>query len=219
MTRVKICGLTREADVEAAARAGADYLGFVFAEGPRRLSTERGEELALSAREAGFTGGLVGVFANPTIERLADVIERCDLDIVQLHGVETSDFVEKARALRPVWKALSVAPEWTAAELEQAAAEYSGAEALLLDGGSPGRGGSGRGFAHTLAAALVRSRPVVIAGGLKPDSVAAVVRLLRPFAVDVSSGVERSPGVKDARAVAAFVDAVSRLDLAAAEGP
>jgi phosphoribosylanthranilate isomerase len=211
-TRVKICGLTREADIEAAAFAGADYLGLVFASGPRALSVPRAEVLSLHAREIGFTGGLVGVLVDAPLEDLAELAGRCDLDVLQLHGGESPAYVSSARRVRPVWKAISVGISWEAHELSAAAAPYEEADAILLDGAGAGRGGTGRRFPHGIARALARSRPIVIAGGLTPGNVSQVVRDLHPFAVDVSSGVEREPGVKRADAIEAFVGAVFSSD-------
>lgn len=205
--RVKCCGLTRLEDVRAAVQLGADYLGFVFAPGPRSLTLERAEGLSGEARALGFPGGLVGVFVDAAPELLEEAAMRCDLDILQLHGGEDPRRVAEASALRPVWKVLHVRADSTPSELLAAAGRHAAA-AYLLDTHAAGRaGGTGVPFPHELAAGFARAHPTVLAGGLTAENVIAAIRVVRPFAVDVSSGIESSPGVKDRGRIAAFLRA------------
>lgn len=212
--RIKVCGLTRPQDVAAAADAGADYLGLVFwPDSPRGLELDAAAALALEARASGFTGGLVGVFVDASLARLAEVTEACDLDLLQLHGSEDASFVTLAREIRPVWKAIRVEGTDTPDRVAAAAAAAGPVDAILLDTFVAGTvGGTGHRFRWELARDLARARPVVLAGGLTPDTVAAAVAEVRPFAVDVSSGVEARPGAKDPARVRAFVDAAARSD-------
>lgn len=206
---VKVCGLTRPEDVEVAVEVGVDYLGFVFAESPRRVDVDRASELALESRVLGFTGGLVGVFVDASLEVLRDAADRCDLDVLQLHGAESPDAVVAAARLRPVWKAIGIEADTTSVALMGEAARFKDVDAILLDTANGGQGGgTGLTFDHSVAAPLAAERHVVLAGGLTPENVAEAVRVARPFAVDVSTGVEFAPGIKDPDRVRAFMAAV-----------
>ncbi|MDB4951026.1 MAG: N-(5-phosphoribosyl)anthranilate isomerase [Gemmatimonadetes bacterium] len=207
LPEVKICGLTRRADAETAVGAGASYLGFILAPGGRRtVSVATIIELA-----GGLDARRVGVFVDASGDELRRAGEAARLDVLQLHGDETPELAADLRSLGfTVWKA--VRPR-TGAEFEAAAGRWSGAvDALLLDGWSPdAHGGTGARFpwaeVAALRAALDGGTRLVAAGGLRPGNVAEAVRLLRPDVVDVSSGVESAPGVKDAEAIRTFVAA------------
>jgi len=201
MTRVKICGITSEADALAAVEAGADALGFMFYEASARF---------IAAREAAaILGALppfvvrVGVFVNATEERVREVAEECGLDALQFHGDETPEFC--ARFAGRVIKAFRVRDEES---LKGLSAYPVGA--WLLDSYVPDqRGGTGALFNWDLALeAKTAGRPVILAGGLTPENVAEAVRRVQPYAVDVSSGVESSPGRKDPAKMRAFIQAV-----------
>lgn len=196
--RVKICGLTRREDVREAVRAGADALGFVFAPGsPRRL--EVAQALGLVTGAPAFVSR-VGLFLDQDAEAVARVLDRVPLNLLQFHGAEDADFC--AQFGLPYIKALSMQ---SGADLGEAAAAYADASGLLLDGHAPGSpGGTGRAWDWS----LVRDcrLPLIIAGGLTPENVAAAVRQIRPWAVDVSSGVESAPGVKDRELLRKFID-------------
>ena len=223
---VKICGLTRPEDAAAAVRAGADWLGLNFWPGSKRaIDAARGQELAAAARaaarlEAGREGvtdtrasvTLVGVFVNQAADHIADVVADVGLDRVQLHGDEGPEacaaLAARGVAAPRVIKALSLA---AAADVDRALAWVAaGVDTLLVDTPSAGYGGSGRTFDWTLARALVDAGAesgcqVILAGGLTADNVAQAVARVMPFGVDVASGVETAPGIKDADAMAAFV--------------
>ncbi|MHB1413995.1 MAG: phosphoribosylanthranilate isomerase [Chloroflexota bacterium] len=212
---VKICGLTDESAVLAAAAAGADLLGFVFAPSRRRLEPARARELIATARQAGAVPcppKVVGVFVNEPAARVAEVAADCGLDWVQLNGDEDAAYVRRlglpAIVARPVTRALDAA----------AVAAFLAVGALvLLDAYSPAqRGGSGSLCDWEMAAALATRFPVLLAGGLTPDNVAGAIAAVRPAGVDVSSGVE-ADGRKDPAKIAAFVRQV-RLAAPAGRG-
>lgn len=212
--RVKICGLGRRADVEAAAEAGADYAGLVLAESPRRLAPEEAAELAGAARAAGLRP--VGVFVDRPAPEVARLADRLGLAAVQLHGEEDPGACASLRSEgAEVWKALR--PR-SPGELERLVDRYAAhVDALLVEGWSPeAAGGTGTGFPHEWLAGDARPAGlrIVLAGGLDPENVAGAVRSVRPDVVDVSSGVESAPGRKDPGRIRAFVRAAR-----AAAGP
>ncbi len=218
--RVKICGLTRVEDVRAAAAAGADYVGFVLAGGPRHVEPFRARELREAGREAAGRGGgpePVAVLVDAAVAEACEAAAAAGAGIVQLHGTETP---EACAALREaglvVWKALR--PR-SLERLRDLVARYGGCvDALHVEGWSlRAAGGTGTGFPWTWIGVLreegVLSGPgasgppvLVLAGGLTPDNVAEAIRHVRPDAVDVSSGVEIRPGVKDPARVRSFVE-------------
>lgn len=203
--RFKVCGLTAEDQVEAAAAAGAGYVGFVFfPPSPRAVTAARARELAWAA-PVGVAK--VGLFVDPTDEALADVLDTVPLDMVQLHGSEPPERVAEVRARwgLPVMKALGVG---SSADLGRVA-DYDGvADQLLLDAKAPKGaalpGGNGVAFDWGLLAGLRSGRPWMLAGGLTPWNVAEALRVSGARQVDVSSGVESAPGVKDPGLLRAF---------------
>ncbi len=202
MTWVKICGITRIEDAAAAAKAGADAIGFVFyPPSPRAITPARAAEIA-AALPAGLAK--VGVFVDETVARMAEIRARVGLDCIQLHGDEGPEI---GLALPgPVIRAFRAAPR----DLEEAArmARYPAA-AVLVDGERAGfYGGTGTAASQGAIAAARRARRWILSGGLSPDTVGAKIAALTPWGVDVSTGVEQAPGVKDAKRIAAFVAAV-----------
>jgi phosphoribosylanthranilate isomerase len=195
--RVKICGITSVRDALHAAGCGADALGLVFhPESPRCVTRQQAREIV--AELPPFVVP-VGLFVNCTAEQIGDIAAVCGFDTVQLHGDEAPDDCRLA-PLRVI-KALRVRDRASLNGID----EYP-VSALLLDAWVPGTyGGTGRTFNWQLAAAAALKHRVVLAGGLTPDNVAEAVRTVRPYAVDVSSGVESAPGRKDPDLVAAFV--------------
>jgi len=202
--RVKICGITRPEDALVAADAGADAVGLVFAESPRRIDVERAVAI-VDALPPFVTP--VALFVNETPGRILETCCRVGATVVQLSGGEPP---EAASALLgqglSVIKAFHVREEGDLAAI----ADYPAA-AYLLDSRVAGRhGGTGVAFDWSLAAKVDLPKPVILAGGLCPESVAEAVRQVRPYAVDVSSGVEASPGIKDPARVHAFVENARR---------
>jgi len=211
-TRVKICGITREGDLQAAAQAGADAIGLVFYPGSKRcVTTARAAELR-RAVPAWVTVTALFVNAEPGLVR--EVIEVVRPDLLQFHGDETPRDCEQYGF--PYMRAFRVgAPGLDSADaLARACRTYAGAAAWLFDSYSPGFGGSGVSFDRTLLAGLSGqgSRPLVLSGGLNAGNVAAAVQALRPWGVDVSSGVEDAPGIKSADKIRAFLAAVAQAD-------
>jgi phosphoribosylanthranilate isomerase len=208
MTRIKICGVTRVDDAVHIAGLGVDFIGLNFwPHSKRYVALDRGAGIARHVRAAHPATQLVGVFVDPTIDDVVAHAEKADLDIVQLHGVETPELCAAIAhaARRPVWKAIPVASSSDIGDLT-----VWPVDAILLDAPSPGRGGAGLPFDHHLAKQAHDRHPgvrLVLAGGLNAANVAAAVRLATPWCVDVASGVESAPGVKEPERVEAFVAA------------
>jgi phosphoribosylanthranilate isomerase len=209
--RVKICGLRTEADVAAVAAAGAGYAGFVFfAKSPRNLGLAEARALALAAE------GLckVALTVDADDAALDAIVEGVPLDMLQLHGHETPGRVAEVRARYglPVMKAIGVADE---ADLSGLIEMSLAADQLLIDAKPPKGaalpGGNGLAFDWRLLVGRKWLKPWMLAGGLTPENVAEAVRLTGARQVDVSSGVESAPGVKDPSKIAAFVEAAQGL--------
>jgi phosphoribosylanthranilate isomerase len=215
-TLAKICGVTAEADAAAAARLGVDFLGLNFwPRSKRYLAIERAPAIAAAARGAAPSCQLVGVFVNATPDEIAVIHAAVRLDVVQLHGDEPPAMVREVseRLGVAVWKAVA-AGELAAVERLD---EWEGAAAILLDAPSAGRGGSGLTIDPAVVLHARRRSPalrLVLAGGMRPDNVAAAIAATGPWAVDTASGVEVSPGKKDEAKMAAFLAAVRAPDAA-----
>lgn len=194
-TRVKICGLTRAGDVQAAVAAGADALGFVFAPSPRQVTVE--QAAALTATVPGRIMR-VGLFMDAPAIEVERVTGAVTLDLLQFHGSEDDAFC--ARFGLPFIKAVSMQGGDPGAE----AARFPTAAGILLDSHEPG-GAGGTGVAFDWRREVHITAPLWLAGGLNPGNVAAAVRRLRPYAVDVSSGVEIRPGIKDPALIEEFI--------------
>lgn len=206
--RVKICGLRTAADVAAVAAAGAAYAGFVFfPKSPRHLTVEVARDLALAAPEGLCKVALTVDADDATLDR---IVEAVPLDMLQLHGHESPDRVAEVRARYglPVMKAIGVADEGDLAGLLDMSLV---ADQLLIDAkpprGADPPGGNGLAFDWRLLVGRKWLKPWMLAGGLTPENVAQAVRLTGARQVDVSSGVESAPGVKDPAKIAAFVQA------------
>lgn len=198
--KVKICGITNLADAQAAVAAGADLLGFIFAErSPRRMTVEA---VAGFVRQVPLHVLRVGVFVDPPEELVVRAASACGLNLLQFHGNESPEFCSRFGVMS--MKAFRVRDEESLAALPA----YR-TDAWLLDAYSEAQaGGTGQTFNWELAvAAKQHGRPIFLAGGLTPENVAAAVQRVQPFAVDVSSGVEAAPGRKDHAKVAAFIRA------------
>lgn len=198
MIKVKICGITNLEDALAAIDAGADALGFVFhPRSPRHVFPEQAS--AIIRRLPPFIQA-VGLFVDEPLEMVNETADLCGLDLVQLHGDEPPGYCDAVT--RRVIKAFRV-KEITCLEPMQ---DYR-VSACLLDAWSPtAHGGTGRTFNWEVAACAARSYRIILAGGLTPENVAEAVRQVRPYGVDVSSGVESSPGRKDAERVREFIN-------------
>lgn len=206
MTRIKICGITRVEDAQVAARSGADALGLVFyAESTRCVALQQAIQVA--AATPPFVT-LVGLFVNPSAEEVRQALQRVPLDVLQFHGEEAPEFC--AQFGRPYLKAVRVK---AGVDLVQCAARYKGAQGLLLDAFVEGaHGGTGESFDWVLIPHAL-PLPVILSGGLHAGNVAQAIKQVRPYAVDVSSGVEAAKGIKDAAKIAAFINEVKQIDL------
>jgi phosphoribosylanthranilate isomerase len=197
--RVKICGVTRLEDALLAVRLGADALGFNFwPRSKRYLAPAAAREIV---RRLPPLVTAVGVFVDPSRDEVLRAVEASGVQVAQLHGDEPPALC--AALPLPVLKAIRVRD---AASLE-AMGPYDGVAGILLDTATPGYGGSGATFDWALAAPAAAARPLVLAGGLGPGNVAEAVRIVRPFAVDVASGVESAPGIKDEQLMRRFIEA------------
>jgi phosphoribosylanthranilate isomerase len=205
-TRIKICGFTREADVQAAVAAGADALGFVlYAKSPRAVSLQRAAELAQGLPP--FVTPVL-LFVNATSVEVAEARQALPQALLQFHGDETGAECRAAAGRHPWIRAARMAP---GVDLLDFAARHHGAQALLLDTHVEAYGGSGKVFDWSLIPPSV-PLPVVLSGGLNPANVTDGVLRVRPWAVDVSSGVEQAKGVKDAGLMRRFCQAVRAAD-------
>jgi phosphoribosylanthranilate isomerase len=182
MTKIKICGITRDEDAALAEELGADFLGFIFVpESPRSVTRAPRSERAKR----------VGVFRGATVDEIRRTVERARLDLVQIHGVIPSDFAREDTKVIHAFQINDTLPDTT-----------THADYVLFDTG----GGTGRVFDWSLLADYPRTKPFFLAGGLHPDNVAAAIAATQPFAVDVASGVESRPGVKDPHKLKLFFE-------------
>lgn len=199
-TRIKVCGFTREADLDGALALGVDAVGFVlYPPSPRAVTVARAAELA--RRVPPFVTR-VGLFVNEDAATVEQAAREAALDLLQFHGDESAEYCERFGL--PWIKAVRVRPE---TDLLECADRFRGARALLLDAWSEAWGGSGKRFDWSLIPPSL-PMPLILSGGLDPDNVAEAVRNIRPSAVDVSSGVESAKGIKDVARVAAFISGV-----------
>lgn len=206
MTRIKICGITRVEDALAAAGCGADAIGFVFFDGsPRYVDIQRAVNICQALPP--FISA-VALFVDAPAEHVSDVLARVPIDLLQFHGDETASYC--AQFKKPYMKAVRVRPEL---DLLQYASGFSTAKALLLDAYVTGQaGGTGKTFDWDLIPRNL-PLPLVLSGGLTPANVGGAVQKIKPWAVDVSSGVESSPGIKDIAKISEFIKGVRHADV------
>lgn len=204
-TRIKICGITRPRDAVAAARAGADAIGLVFyPRSPRCVSIQRAVEIRDALPPFVQT---VALFVNAGRKEVEDVLGRVRPSILQFHGEETPAFCAGFEA--PWLKACRVKE---GVDLLEYFRSYPGAAGWLADAFVEGYGGAGQSFDWSLVPSE-RERPLILSGGLTKDNAAEAIRRVRPWAVDVSSGVESAKGIKDAAKIAAFIQEVKNADV------
>jgi phosphoribosylanthranilate isomerase len=204
-TRIKICGITRNEDIAAAVNAGADAIGFVFyPPSPRFLAAEAA---TLLARQVPPFVTRVGLFVNAEAAAVREILAQVPIDLLQFHGDEDAPYCEQFG--RPYLKAARMRPELDLLEFARA---YPGAQGLLLDAWVEAYGGAGQSFDWSMIPENL-PLPVVLSGGLHAGNIVEAVVKTRPWAVDVSSGVELSKGIKDAEKIAAFIAAVRMADV------
>jgi phosphoribosylanthranilate isomerase len=211
MVHVKICGITSLEDAQAAVEAGVDALGFVFyPPSPRYVTPERAEQIIRGLPPFVTT---VGLFVDVPLDTVNDIAARGGLDRIQLHGRETPEFCRQVR--RPVIKAFRIKNAESLAPLPRYAVS-----AYLLDAYVEGAlpGGTGASFSWQLAAQAKPYGPVILAGGLTPENVTAAIEQIHPYGVDVSTGVERAPGIKDHHKVREFLARAKAAALEKTEG-
>ena len=215
MTRVKICGIRNKTHALAAIEAGADFIGLVLAPSPRQVNLAQAQKIAAAVKEYSQATQVVGVFVNMPAIMVNKSAHYCNLDWVQLSGDEPWDYCQQIE--KPIIKVMRIKPGQEPQQICQCLA--MGAKLLanqrhiyLLDSHAKERyGGTGTAFDWSLAREAVKLFPVIIAGGLTPESVAEVIRMIKPWGVDVSSGVEVN-GIKDTGKIRAFIEAVRRAD-------
>ena len=208
MTLVKICGITNVDDALAALSAGANFLGFVFAESPRKVDASTAKHIR---RILGGDVRTVGVFTEESDDVLR-IIDECELSFAQLHGGQSEEFAQRIGAGRVI-RAVRVKGERTIAGLEL----FPNAASYLLDTYREAlAGGTGETFDWDLAVqAKSFGKPILLSGGLNPGNVFEAVRRVQPFAADVSSGIEASPGIKDHEKIKEFIENVRKADASA----
>jgi phosphoribosylanthranilate isomerase len=205
---VKICGITSEEDALLAVAMGADAVGFIFAPSSRQIAPQKAADIAKRLPTEIVT---VGVFRHETRQRIVDIVHHAGLRAAQLHGHETATDSRWVRARVPL-----VIKAFASGDPGLDDADDYGADAILIDSAVPG---SGQVFDWSLAEGAPSNRKVILAGGLTPDNVADAVRRVRPWGVDVSTGVEASPGRKDARKLRAFIQTARLAEPLAATPP
>lgn len=207
MVRVKICGITSAADAQAAIEAGANLIGFNFYQkSPRHISEDQAAEIRSKLPRRVKA---VGIFVNGLAADVIALRSSLKLDTVQVHGDESPETVAEIARVVPVIKAFRVEPEFPITTLD----EYSRAFAFLFDAAHTGQyGGTGRTTDWDVARQASLKHRIILAGGLKVENVAAAVRIVRPYGIDVASGVETSPGKKDLDLLREFIKEVRRAE-------
>lgn len=205
MTRIKICGITRLVDLQSVAHHGADAIGLVFyPPSPRNVSIQQAVELLVHLPP--FVT-VVGLFVNASMETVREVMAQVSLDVLQFHGDESPEYCQQFG--KPYLKAIRVK---AGMDLQQSALRYHNAQGLLLDAYVEGiPGGTGASFDWGLIPKNL-PLPIILSGGLDGENIAAAIQQVQPYAVDVSSGVEASKGIKDVMKIQKFVQAVKRTD-------
>ena len=222
MTKIKICGLSEIQHVLAAAEAGADFLGLVFAPSRRQVSAKKALQLVEAVRHLKTRPSVVGVFVNSAADEVNRIADYCHLDQVQLSGDENWDYCQKIE--RPIIKAVHVlntsTPDEIVSEIARRYQLLSQQDFIFLLDSKVGDtyGGTGRAFDWQVANKVSARFPVLIAGGLTPTNVSRLVKETQPWGVDVSSGIETN-GKKDTAKIVAFIKAVRRVKTSAINSP
>jgi len=204
--RIKVCGITRVEDALVAARCGADAVGLVFyKQSPRYVTTKQAKQV-VDALPPFVT--VVGLFVNSEVELVREIMASVPLDMLQFHGDESPEFC--GQFALPYLKAIRVK---AGVDLLQCASDFDSAKGLLLDAHVDGiPGGTGTAFDWTLIPSEL-PLPLILSGGLALGNISAAIKQVKPYAVDVSSGVEASKGIKDATKIEAFINEVKRVDV------
>jgi phosphoribosylanthranilate isomerase len=215
MTRIKIDGIKTEKHALTAAEAGADYIGMIFAQSPRQITPARAEKIVAALKGEKTSVETVGVFVNAHVGTVNRIAEKCHLDWVQLSGDEPWEYCRELES--PVIQVIRLSrnrkPEQVCKDLSYGTKLLGKKKHIyLIDSNIPGRyGGTGKKFDWKLAVPVAREFPVIIAGGLTPENVGEAIKVIAPWGVDVSSGVE-TKGVKDVEKIRKFIKAVREAD-------
>ncbi|QQE64267.1 N-(5'-phosphoribosyl)anthranilate isomerase [Leptolyngbya sp. BL0902] len=214
--QVKICGITQVDQALAIAHLGATDLGFIcVAQSPRYVAPVAIAALLKALAADGWMGGTVGVFANAEAETILEVVHQTGLNTVQLHGAESLEFCQALRQALPQHRIIKAIRVRTPADLDQALAYADPVDALLLDAYHPDQlGGTGLTLDWQALGTFVAPCPWFLAGGLRPDNIQQALRSLHPYGIDLSSGVETCPGVKNLALVKQLFDQLHRLGMA-----
>jgi phosphoribosylanthranilate isomerase len=196
IVKVKICGITNIEDARAAIKFGADCLGFIFDESPRQVDQDKVREIVSSL---GPFISVAGVFVNSKLERILEISAFCGLDIIQLHGEETPDFCKRLAPYKVI-KTFRMGELFSTKEPNK----YD-VKAYLFETDGSKKGGTGRTWAWEKLQVKKIKKPFIVTGGLTPMNVERAINILKPYAVDVSSGVEKSPGKKDHKLMEKFI--------------
>jgi phosphoribosylanthranilate isomerase len=200
MIRIKICGITNKEDAQKAISYGANALGFIFANSPREINPIRAKEII---RDLPPFVSVVGVFVNEKIETVQYIAEQCSLGYIQLHGDEPPEYCEMTglKVIKVVRRELKNISDYKVS-------------AFLIDADDPKkRGGTGRLSDWDLAIRIKKYKiPIILSGGLTPNNVLNAIKKVRPYGVDVSSGIEKTPGKKDCRKMKQFIEYVQKYD-------
>jgi phosphoribosylanthranilate isomerase len=215
MTRVKICGIKQKAHALAAIEAGADFIGLVFAPSQRQVTLSQAQDIAGAVKKRSEAIAVVGVFVNMPTDEVNGIANSCNLDWVQLSGDEPWEYCH--HITRPLIKAVRIKegqqPEEICADLSAGARALASQKYIyLLDSQVKSKyGGTGMTFDWSLARQVAEQFPVIIAGGLTPENIAQAIKIVSPWGVDVSSGVEVD-GIKDIAKIRTFIETVRRAD-------
>ena len=203
---IKICGITNLEDAQNAVLFGADAIGLVFADSPRKITPSKAKEII---DQIGKSAIKVGVFVNEPIDNVKETVKFCGLDAVQLHGDESPDYCAKLK-ISKVIKAFRMKDETSLLSMK----DYNGVFAYLLDSFSKDRyGGTGKAFDWSLAVkAKVLGKPIILSGGIGLDNIQDAIKAVRPYGIDISSSVEREPGKKDTFLMKRLIYAIKALD-------
>ena len=215
MTRIKICGIKNEEQAIAAAKAGTDFIGLVFAPSPRQVTPDTAEKIVAVLKKSKAATEAVGVFVNTPAGEVKRIADACRLDWVQLSGDESWTYCRELD--RPIFKVIRISrnnpPGQVGKDLDYGAKLLNGQKHIFLLDANAGEkyGGTGQAFDWDLARPIARQFPVIVAGGLTPANVARAIKTISPWGVDVSTGVE-TRGIKDMEKIRKFVGAVRRTD-------
>ncbi len=204
MTRIKICGITQEKDAQAAVALGADAIGFIFAKSPRKINMSLAKKICDALPP--FISK-VGVFVNAKQRDVLKAVQYCGLDTIQLHGDESDKYCAFFKKYCKIIKAFRICDKKSLIVVNT----YKNADAFLFDAYVLGcYGGTGKTFSHDVLKKQKFLKPVIVSGGINSQNAGKTIKLLKPYAIDASSSVEKQPGIKDIKKLKALISAVKK---------